>query len=135
MKRWKLAAAAAGFVAACVAVPAQGAEWCIHDPQLSIPTSQGASVTVYVTEGVMGAQHQAQLASAKISYTTYAVSKRSLIVAVHDYIPSDSSGSFRTELIVSSKPSGSGVVYGSAYGTSGTTMTVWFWLNRESAGG
>ena len=135
MTRWRIAATAAGFVAACVAVPVQGAEWCLHDPQLNIQTSQGQSVTVYVTEGVMGAQHQAQLASAKISYTTYAVSKKSLLVALRDYIPSDSLGSFGTELIVSSGPSGSGAVYGSAYGTSGTTMTVWFWPNRESAGG
>jgi hypothetical protein len=135
MRRWRIAAAAAGFVAACIAVPVQGAEWCLNDPQLNIPTSSRESVTVYVTEGVMGAQHQAQLAAARISYTTHTASKKSLLVTVHDYVPSDSSGSFATELIVSSKPSGSGEVYGSAYGKSGATMTVWFWINPESAGG
>lgn len=135
MKRWRIAAAAAGLLAAFVAVPVQGAEWCLNDPQLTIQTSSGESITVYVTEGVIGAQHQAELASAKVSYTTRAASKNSLLVTVYDYIPSDSSGSSATELIVSSKPFGSGEVYGSVYGRSGSTMTVWFWINPESAGG
>lgn len=135
MKRWRIAAAAAGLLAAFVAVPVQGAEWCLHDPQLNIQTSSGNSFLVYVTEGVSGAQHQAALASAKTSYTTRAASKNRLLVTVYDYIPADSSGSFATELIVSSRPFGSGEVYGSAYAMGGATMTVRFWINPESAGG
>jgi hypothetical protein len=132
MKRWRIAAAAAGLVAALVAVPAQAGEWCLHDPQLTIQTSHGQSFTVYVTEGVMGSQHQATLASAKIGYTTRALSKKALSVTVYDYIPSDAYGTFATEMIVSSRPFGAGVVYGSASGTSGSTLKVWFWINPKT---
>lgn len=132
MKRWRIAAASAGLVAALVAVPVQAAEWCLRDPQLTIQTSKGDSFTVYVTEGVMGAQHQAALASAKTTYTTRAVSKSSLLVTVYDYIPTDRFGTFATEVIVSSEPYGAGVVYGAASGTSGSSMKVWFWINPKN---
>jgi hypothetical protein len=131
MNRWRIAAAAAGLMAALVAVPVQAGEWCLHDPQLKIQTSHGESFTVYVTEGVMGPQHQATLAYAKLGYTTRAVSKSSLLVTVNDFIPSDAYGTFATEMIVSSQPFGAGVVYGSATGMSGSTMKVWFWINPK----
>lgn len=134
MKWWRIAAAAAGLLGACVAVPVQGAEWCLHDPQLNIRTSPSESVTVYVTEGVLGPQHQAALTSAKTSYMTRVTAKNRLLVTVYDYIPTDSYGTFATEMIVSSKPFGGGEVYGSASGSSGSTMMVWFLIKPESAG-
>lgn len=134
MKRWRLAAAAAGLAAAFVAVPVQAAEWCLHDPQLNIRTSPGESVTVYVTEGVLGPQHQTALSSAKTSYTIRVAARNRLLVTVYDYIPTDSYGTFATEMIVSSKPFGGGEVYGSASGSSGSTMTVRFLIKPESAG-
>jgi hypothetical protein len=131
MKGWRIAAAAAGLLAALVAVPVQGAEWCLHDPQLNIPISHEHSITVYVTEGVMGSQHQAALTLSKTRYTTRTVGKASVLVTVYDYIPTDSYGTFATEMIVSSQPLGSGVVYGSAYGTSGLTLSLSFWIYPE----
>jgi hypothetical protein len=135
MSRFRIAGAVAGFLAACVAVSVQGAEWCVHDPALTIRTSATQSFTVYVTEGVMGTQYQAELASARTSYRTVVASRKTILVSVYDFIPSDASGSFATELIVSSKPFGSGQVYGSVYGRSDTTMTIWFWINPQSLGG
>jgi hypothetical protein len=136
MRRWSIAAAVAGLLALCVAVPVQAAaEWCTIDPELSVQTSPGQSFTVFVTEGVMGSQHLAALTSAKTSYTTRAVSKTSVLVTVYDYIPSDSVGTFATRMIVSSQPFGAGVLYGSAYGTSGTTMSVSFSINPEKVTG
>jgi len=135
MRRLRIAAAAAGFLAACVAVSVQGAEWCVHDPELTIRTSPTQSFTVYVTEGVMGEQHQAALASAKTGYRTVVVSRKSVLVMVYDLVPSDASGSFATELIVSSQPFGSGHVYGSVYGRSGTTTRIWFAIDPQSLGG
>jgi hypothetical protein len=131
MRRWSIAAAAAGLLAVCVAVPAQGAEWCMRDPAVSIQTSPGNSITVYVTEGAMGSNHQAALTSATTTYATYAARKANVLVVVYDYIPTDSYGKFATMMTVSSKPFGSGVVYGSSYGTSGSTMSVWFLISPE----
>lgn len=131
MKRWSCAAAAAGLLALCVAVPAQGAEWCLKDPALNVQISPRETVTVYVTEGVMGSQHQAALELAKASYTTREFSRARVLVTVYDNIPNDSDGTFATEMIVSSQPFGSGLVYGSQYGTSGSTMSVSFWLYRD----
>jgi hypothetical protein len=130
MKRWRIAVVA-GLLAACIAAPARAAEWCFHDPPVNIQIAPGESFTVYVTEGVMGAQNQAALASAKISYTANSVSKDSASVTVYDYIPTDRHGTFATEMIVSSEPFGAGVVYGSTYGTSGSTMAVRFWINPK----
>ena len=136
MRRWSIAAAAAGLLALCVAVPVQAAaEWCTIDPELSIETSPGQSFTVYVTESVMGWQNQAALASAKTSYATRTVSKTSVLVTVNDYIPSDSVATFTTHMTVSSQPFGKGVLYGSVYGTSSTTMSVSFWINPEKVTG
>ncbi len=132
MKRWSIAAAAAGFLALCVAVPAQAsAELCLTDPVLSIQTSPGESFTVYVTEGVYGSQHQAALAAAVVSYTTRRVDRKNFLVTVYDTIPTDSFGSFATMMIVSSQPFGHGLVYGSATGISGSTMSVSFIIDRE----
>jgi hypothetical protein len=132
MKRWRIVAAAVGLGAALVAAPVQAAEWCLHDPELRIQTSHGDSFTVYVTEGVMGSQHQATLAAAKISYTARTVTKNSLLVTVYDYIPTDAYGTFATEMIVSSQPYGEGVVYGVAFGTSGSAMKVPFSINPKT---
>lgn len=134
MTRWRIAAAAAGFLAACIAIPVQAGEWCLHDPPLNIQTSPGNSFTVYVTEGVLGSQHQATLASAKISYATKRAGKGGWIVTVYDYIPTDSKGSFATEMLVSTGPFGSGYVFGSAYGKSGSTMKVSFWTSSTIVG-
>jgi hypothetical protein len=135
MKRWSIAAAAAGFLAVCVAIPAQAAEWCVHDPAISIHTSSGPSFTVYVTEGVQGLQHQPALALAKATYRARGAGENSVVVTIYDYIPSDASGTFATMMVVSSKPFGAGVVYGSSYGTSGSTMSVVFWVNPEKVKG
>jgi hypothetical protein len=136
MKRWSIAAAAAGFLALCVAVPAQAAAvFCLTDPPISIQTSPGESFTVYVTEGVLGSEHQAALSLATISYATSPINRKSVLVTVHDYIPSDS-GTFATMMIVSSKPFGQGLVYGSVvYGTSGSTMSVSFGINPQKVTG
>lgn len=131
MKRWRIAVAAAGLLAVCIAVPVHAASWCMHDPQLTIQTSHGESFTVYVTEGVMGAEHEATLASAKISYTTRLTAKDSLLVTVYEYIPADQYGTFATVMIVSSQPFARGVIYGSAAGTSGTTTHVSFRINPK----
>lgn len=160
MKRWSIAAAAAGFLAVCVAVPVQAAEFCLADPPLNIQTSPGESFTVYVTEGVLGSEHQAALSLATITYTTSPlatgapdraraetspdrgtrhpektappINEKSVLVTVYDSIPSDSSGTtFATMMIVSSQPFGHGVVYGSVNGTSGSTMSVSFGINPQ----
>ena len=135
MNRWRIAAAAAGLLAALVAVPVQGAEWCLRDPELNVPISAHNSITVYVTEGVMGSQHQAALRLSKTRYTIRTVNETSVLVTIYDYIPTDSQGTFATEMIVSSQPVGSGVVYGTAYGTSGSTMSLSFWINAEKIKG
>jgi len=130
MRRWMIAAGVAGLTAACLAVSAQAAEWCLRDPQLTIRASHDQSLTVYVTEGAIGTQHQATLALSKISYTARS-DKKGLTVTVYDYIPSDQYGTFATEMIVSSQPFGSGLVYGTATGGSGSTMTVRFRISSE----
>src|ERR1700680_1264577 len=113
MRRWRWAAPAAGLLAACIAAPAMAAEWCLHDPSLPIVLPRGASLTVYVTEGVMGSEHQGTLALAKASYSTHMTKEDGAFVTVSDYIPTDSLGAFPTEMIVSSQPFGSGHVCGS----------------------
>jgi hypothetical protein len=118
-----------------VAPTVQAAEWCVHDPALAIRPSPGQSFTVYVTEGVMGSLHQPALASAKVTYTTRTVSSTRVFVVVYDYVPTDSYGTFATEMVVSSKPYAGGVVYGSSHGTSGSTMFVPFWVNPEKVKG
>ena len=135
MKRWSLAAGAAGLVAACLAMPVQAAEWCLHDPQVTVQTSPGESFTVYVTEGVMGSQHQPALALAKVTYITRTLSSKSVFVVIYDTIPTDSSGTFATEMVVSSQPFGAGRIYGSSYGSSGKRMAVPFWINPEKLKG
>jgi hypothetical protein len=136
MKRWGLAAAAAGLFAVCVAVPAQAAaEFCLLDPELSIQLSRNETITVYVTEGVVGEEHRAALALATTSYTTTTVGRERVVVTVYDFIPTDSKGTAATMMVVSSQPYGAGVVYGTAYGTSGTIMSVSFGLNPEKVQG
>jgi len=127
MKPWKIAVAAAGLLAAFIAVPVQASTWCRIDPILTLP----GGLTVYVTEGVLGSQHEAILASSEVTYTVRFVSRKSVVVAVDDYIPTDSYGSFPTEMIVSSMPFGGGTVYGSASGTSGSTMEVVFSIDPK----
>ena len=126
MNRWRIAGAIAGLLAACVVVPAQASEWCIHDPQLIIQMPKGHSVIVYVTEGALGSQHQAALTSARIGY----LARSNGHVTIYDYIPRDSQGSFPTELIVSSQPYGAGTVYGSTFGRSGSAMVVSFYVSK-----
>ena len=130
MKRWMIAVPTAGLLAACLAVSAQAAEWCLRDPQLTIQASHKQSLIIYVTEGAMGSQHQPTLASSRIAYATRS-DKNGLTLTVYDYIPSDHYGTFATEMIVSSQPFGTGLVYGFATGTSGTTMTVRFRVNSQ----
>jgi hypothetical protein len=130
MNRWRIAAVVAGFLAACVAVPAQASDWCIHDPQVVIHMPGGRTAIVYVTEGALGSEHQAALASARIGYTTSGSARGTVRVTVYDYIPRDHYGSFPTEMTVSSQPYGSGVVYGSVFGTSGVPMTVSFKIQK-----
>jgi hypothetical protein len=132
MKRWSIAAAAAGVLTVCLAVSAQAAEFCLVDPPVNIQTSPGESFTVYVTEGVLGSEHLAALERATISYTTTPIKKKSVLVTVYENIPSDSfRATFATMMIVSSQPFGHGVVYGSSYGTSGSTMSVSFRINPQ----
>jgi hypothetical protein len=127
MKPWKIAVAAAGLLAAFFAVPVQASTWCRIDPALTLP----GGFTIYVTEGVLGSQHEAILASSKVTYSVNVVSKKSVLVTVDDYIPTDSYGSFPTEMIVSSMPFGAGTVYGSASGMSGSTMEVVFSIDPK----
>ncbi len=131
MNRWRMVVvAAAALLAACIAVPAQAAEWCVHDPQVIVQTPAGDSFTVYVTEGALGLEHQAALASAKISYTVRVNANSTPHVIIYDYIPNDQYGSFPTEMTVSSQPYGGGLVYGSTLGTSGWTMAVSFNIHK-----
>jgi hypothetical protein len=135
MKRWGLAAAAAGLFAVCVALPAHAAEFCIVDPELSIHLSRNETITVFVTEGIVGEEHRAALALATAGYTTRTVSRKSVVVTVYDFIPLDSKGTAATMMVVSSQPYGAGMVYGTAYGTSGTIMSVSFGINPEKVEG
>ena len=136
MKRWGLAATAAGLFALCVAVPVQAAaEFCILDPELRIQLSRDATITVYITEGVVGPEHLPALARAEAGYTAVTLNKKSVLVTVYDFIPADSFGTSATMMIVSSKPYGAGVVYGSAYGTSGTNMSVSFRIDPQKVSG
>ena len=79
----------------------------------------------------MDSQHLPTLARAKIRYTTHTASETRVLVTVYDYIPRDSIGTFETKMVVSSQPFGAGALYGSAYGTSGTTMSVSFRIKPE----
>ena len=133
MNRWRIAGVVAGLLAACVAaVPVMAMEWCLDDPSYTVTTPSGNTVTVYVTQAVLGSQHAGALQSSKLTYTSAGVGLLGLAetsVTISDTIPADRYGTFPTEMTVSSEPMGAGTVYGQASGTSGIPMAVTFTLN------
>jgi hypothetical protein len=137
MSKARIFAASIGLMAALVATPVHATlEWCLRDPAVTIVTPGGSSSVVYVTEGALGTEHAPALSAAQITYSTPAwmtaqansTSGSGTAVVLNDLVPTDASGSFPTEMTVSSQPMGGGIVYGATTGRSGSPMTVIFTL-------
>jgi hypothetical protein len=126
----------AGLLVMVGALPASAATWCINDPQVDIQLPNGATLTVFVTEGVDGFDNQAALEHAFISHTVTDVtnsnaSHPTYAISISDFIPSGLNGNFATGMAVTAAPNGAGRLYGWAQGVSGSPLVVSFNLKAN----
>ena len=115
------------------ATSAQAAEWCDTDPLLIIRTPDGELVTVYLLVGAWGVVHLPAAQAASLLTASEPVEATSgghaLRVTVNVTVPNDLFGSgFPTRAAVSSGPMGTGTIYATAEGTSGSSMRLRFTL-------
>jgi hypothetical protein len=135
MIRRALVGVTVGILAALVAVPAEAAEWCVTDPALHFDAPHSKKITIYLTEGVMGAQHANALHSPEMKHEARPGDKAgTLSIWIHERIHSDRHKTFGTLVIASSEPYGGGVVYAWTTGSSESWMDLHFLLDYGSAG-
>lgn len=108
-----------------------GEEWCEEDPVVAIVTPKGAVVSVFVTNGVKGPEHQLAAILAKIKYSVKSIDGgRATRVTMLVTVPADAfEDRFETRSVVSTGPLKSGVILGSALGFSGQSMEMMFKLD------
>jgi hypothetical protein len=125
-----------GILLACVATPAQAAEWCLNDPALIFSTPHShVRLTIYATEGVQGASHAAALTKAHLDFNAHPGKHAGLMdIQVKVKIEGNDHDSFATVLVVSSRPYGAGRLYGVVTGTSSHDMQLNFEFAYPSAG-
>jgi len=117
-----------------VAPARAAAEWCDTDPLLLITTPDGAVVPVFILVGARGAAHlpAAQTASLIATSATAEATAggRATRVTVTVAVPDDPFGrGFPVRAAASTGPLGTGTVYATAEGVSGTAMTLRFTLD------
>jgi hypothetical protein len=129
--RHGLAAAGAAALTA-VAAPAALAsdDWCDTDPLQLVVTSGGKLVPIFVTNGVRSVLNLPQAVLAKITHTAQSVDGgKATLVTVKVTVPNGLLGRrFETRTVVSSFLLGTGTVYGTKTGWSGSEMAVQFKL-------
>jgi hypothetical protein len=115
-----------------VAAPAALAsdDWCDSDPVQLVVTNGGKLVPIFVTNGVRSLSHLPQAVLAKITHRAQSVDGgKATLVTVEVTVPNGLLGKrFETRTIASSLPLGTGTVYGTTTGSSGSEMTVQFKL-------
>lgn len=129
--RTGLAATAAATGLATLAPSAfAGEQWCDFDPIQLLITSGGKIVPIFVTNGAGSLLYLPQLALAKITSSTQSADGgKSTLVTVNVTVPNGLLGKkFAARTVVSALLLGLGKVYGTATGSSGSTMTVQFKL-------
>jgi hypothetical protein len=117
-----------GIFLACLATPAQAAEWCLNDPALifSAPHSH-LKLTIYATEGVQGFQHAGALARAHLDFNAKPGKLAGTMqMQVKAKIEGKDHDTFATVLVISSRPFGAGRLYGVTTGTSSHDMNLTF---------
>lgn len=118
------------------AVPIASAdeEWCSDDPPRLLTTPHGNTVAVFETLGAPGLQYAADLTAALVatsytarSYVRDGQGDLGTVFTLSVPIANDPVlGSFPARAIVSSLLLGSGTVYATTTGVSGTTLTLTF---------
>lgn len=135
MIRRALVGVAVGVLAALLAVPAEAAAWCINDPALHVDAPHAKKITIFLTEGVMGAEHAAALHSPELKHEGRPGKKAgTLSIQIRERIHSGEHATFATLLIASSEPYGGGTVYAWTTGSSNTWMVLDFLLDYTPDG-
>jgi hypothetical protein len=135
MKRFVLAALMALVplmpISALAPSAAAESDWCDDDPIVVVITPAGNIVPIYNTMGVQGLLHTADIALARVNYTTKSVNGgRSTQVTMKITIPNDLFGSgFPTRAKISTGPMGTLNVLGTTTGNAGSAMTVQFTID------
>src|SRR5437762_3352047 len=102
-RRIALATLSAGLLLGSAIGIASADEWCDGDPVVRIQTPAGRSITVKVTDSVLGAQHASVLN--QITYSYFALPDLDGVntdVVLTMNIPNDGLGAFQTRSKVSS---------------------------------
>jgi hypothetical protein len=130
-KLWVVALLAL-LLAASWPSPVRAAEWCDTDPLVLIVTPEGTLVPVFILVGALGLEHlpAAQAASLLATSTAEATAGgKATRVTITVTVPDDLFGrGFATRAAASSGPLGTGTVYATAEGRSGTAMVLRFTL-------
>ena len=131
MRRWILSLAAAGTLALLQAVNVFASlEWCGEDPPVDVVTPAGHSVTVNVTDYVLGRNHIPQLSKAEIRYSVAPSEQGGVAgtrVTMHDTIPTGDGDNFPTAADVNYQ----GVMLVRTSGHSDQSMRLSFFIPVE----
>ena len=111
-----------------------GAEWCDTDPLVLIRTPGGQIVPIFVLVGARGIEHLPAAQAASLLATSHTTESargvRATLVTVTVVVPNDLfARGFPTRAAVSGGPLGSGTLYASTEGESGSPMVLRFTLH------
>ena len=116
--------------AAQITATKAAAEWCQHDPLVTLTTPQGNTVQVNVTTYALGFQYAANLDRATITYVAIPTGNgagQGTRFAVFVTVPQDSQQpQFKTRAVLSSDPDATGTIYDAAEGRSNQPMRLTF---------
>ena len=129
MAKWRLVAAAAGVLAAFVAVPAEaGGDICIKDPTFVAVTPSGISVTLHLTIYGNGSVNYQAVQAAQITGLSEKLAGQFDNVTLTAYTPNGPAGVFQVNYVVSTQPFGGGTVLHQVSSHSGIYQSMTFVL-------
>jgi len=128
MRGLRVLVAVGAVVAACLATPAQAAQWCVSDPAFVVTTPSGHSVTLDLNIYGLGAVNATAVAAGKIVSVTEVRSGKYENVTLVAFTPNGPNGAFQVNYVVTTGPATTGTVLHQVSSHSGLNQQMTFVL-------
>ena len=106
MRVLRVAAALGAVLAACLATPAQAAQWCISDPAFTVTTPSGQSVTLDLNIYGLGAANATAVANARVVSVIETLAGKYDNVTLVAFTPNGPNGVFQVNYVVTTAAKG-----------------------------
>jgi hypothetical protein len=108
MRLLRVAVVLGAVLAACLATPAQAAQWCVSDPAFVVTTPSGHTVALDLNIYGLGAVNATAVAAGRIVSVTEALSGKYDNVTLVAFTPNGPNGVFQVNYVVTTGPAATG---------------------------